>query len=60
MAGSGFVLEVTGVDNVCERAARCCMPQGRLLQPKRVMDGMTFALVEELPVLTFRGEEEKQ
>ncbi len=60
MAGSGFVLEVTGVDNVCERAARCCMPQGRLLQPKRVMDGMTFALVEELPVLTFRGKEEKQ
>lgn len=54
MAGSAFVLETTGVDNVCERAARCCAPGGRLLQPKRSVGGITFALVEEQAVLTFR------
>lgn len=55
---SDFVLEVTGVDNVCERAARYCVPQGRLLQPKRIVDGLTFALAEEQPVLTFGSKEE--
>lgn len=53
IAGSEFVLETTGVDNVCERAARCCAPDGRLLQPKRAVGGVTFALVEEQAVLTF-------
>lgn len=51
--GSEFVSKVTGVDNVCERAARCCSPKGRLMQPKTVVDGITFALVEEKKTLTF-------
>ncbi|MCI8796316.1 MAG: hypothetical protein HFG89_05590 [Dorea sp.] len=53
ISASDFVREITGVDNVCERAARCCAPEGRLLQPKRIVDGITFALVEEQNVLVF-------
>ena len=53
MEGSDFVSKITGVDNVCERAARCCSLDGRLLLPKTVVDGITFALAEERKALTF-------
>lgn len=53
MAGSRFVQEITGVDNVCERAARRCSMDGSLLQPKRIVDGLTFALVTEQKTLSF-------
>lgn len=46
-AGSAFVEQTTGVDNVCERAALCYLPEGCLIQPKIVVNGVTFALVEE-------------
>ncbi len=60
MEGSDFVSKVTGVDNVCERAVRRCSPGGRVLQPKRIVDGITLALVEAIAgerprVLLFGG-----
>ena len=39
---SGFVTSVTGVDNVCERAA-VLASGGKLLLPKWAQDGVTFA-----------------
>lgn len=39
---SGFVTSVTGVDNVCERAA-VLASGGKLLVPKWARDGVTFA-----------------
>ena len=39
---SGFVTSVTGVDNVCERAA-VLASGGTLLLPKWARDGVTFA-----------------
>lgn len=41
--GSGFVKQVTGVENVCERSA-VAASGGRLLCGKRVYDGVTVAL----------------
>ena len=57
ITGSDFVLKTAGVDNVCERAARYCAPEGKLLQPKRIAGGITLALVEgKLPgILLFGG-----
>ena len=49
-AGSEFVEKVTGVDNVCERAARLCARNretdmdGELIRGKCIRDGMTAAL----------------
>lgn len=40
---SDFVSSVTGVDNVCERAA-VCQDQGSLLVKKEARDGMTIAV----------------
>ncbi len=40
---SGFVTSVTGVDNVCERAA-VLASGGKLLLPKWARDGVTFAV----------------
>ena len=49
---SDFVKEVTGVDNVCERAAALgAGPGGRLLVKKSVYDGITFAAA--LPQIAF-------
>lgn len=45
-SGSEFVEKVTGVDNVCERAARLCCADGILLRGKTVRSGMTMALVK--------------
>lgn len=44
---SAFVKQVTGVDNVCERAAYACVNElggGRLLVKKQAYDGVTIAV----------------
>ena len=41
---SSFVSSVTGVDNVCERAAVLASGQGRLIRKKYAGDGVTVAL----------------
>ena len=51
---SGFVRQVTGVGNVCERSALCCAGTGgRLIVKKQVHNGVTVAVAEntggELP-----------
>ena len=43
--GSRFVASVTGVDNVCERAA--LYGGGRLLVQKQALGGVTVAVAEE-------------
>ena len=45
-ATSRFVKQVTGVDNVCERAARTADADGELLCPKCIREQMTVALTE--------------
>ena len=42
---SAFVQRVTGVDNVCERAA--LLGAERLIVKKTALDGVTVALAEE-------------
>lgn len=49
---SQFVRSVTGVDNVCERAA-VKRSGGRILVPKTAMDGVTVAVAEEPFVIRF-------
>ena len=45
---SGFVRKVTGVDNVCERAAILAAGEdGRLLMPKQCMNRVTIAVAEK-------------
>lgn len=44
-AASEFVKKITGVDNVCERAARLSCPGGSMIQGKSIREGMTAALV---------------
>lgn len=44
---SAFVKQITGVDNVCERAAILAAgPKGKLLVPKQCMDRVTVAVAE--------------
>lgn len=50
---SEFVERVTGVDNVCERAALRFCPDGELIQPKICAQGATFALVRDRCRLSF-------
>lgn len=45
MAASEFVKKITGVDNVCERAAWLSCPGGSMIQGKSIREGMTTALV---------------
>lgn len=45
-ASSEFVKKVTGVDNVCERAARLSCSAGNLIRGKCIREGMTVALVK--------------
>ena len=45
-AASDFVKKITGVDNVCERAARLSCVSGSLIQGKCIREGMTAALVK--------------
>ena len=49
--GSEFVQSITGVDNVCERAA--LKEAERLVVPKTAEHGVTAALAAELPELQF-------
>lgn len=47
---SAFVRQVTGVDNVCERAALAgAGARGRLLIPKQASEGITVAVAETCP-----------
>lgn len=43
---SKFVEQITGVDNVCERAAKRYAPAGVVIQQKIKMDGVTYAVVK--------------
>ena len=50
-SSSSFVQEITGVDNVCERAALYAAEQlsgkkGKLVLKKQIRDGVTTALAE--------------
>ena len=38
---------VTGVDNVCERAAKYCCPDGKVILDKLKLDSMTVAIVQK-------------
>ena len=51
---SEFVRSVTGVDNVCERAARACAPDGKPVFGKNRRTGMTAAAVEREKVMRVR------
>ena len=50
---SEFVKKITGVDNVCERAARLSCSAGSMIQGKRIREGMTAALVKCPMEITF-------
>ena len=55
---SGFVKQVTGVDNVCERAAVLGAGGGELLLPKQAGSGVTAALaVEKEITLSFSDQD---
>lgn len=46
-SSSSFVKQVTGVDNVCERAALACVKElggGNLLVKKQALEGVTAAV----------------
>lgn len=51
VSSSAFVNSVTGVDNVCERAALA--GGGKLIVPKTVLDGVTVAVVLRAWSVTF-------
>lgn len=51
---SSFVAQITGVGNVCERAAAAVY--SAVLVKKTVVEGVTFALSQETPILYFREE----
>ena len=53
-SGSEFVFDVTGVSNVCERAAILgCGDAGRMLMGKTVFSGVTVALAVKETTLSF-------
>ena len=52
-ATSRFVKQVTGIDNVCERAAQTADRDGELLCPKCIREQMTVALTETEVILEF-------
>lgn len=45
-SSSEFVASITGVDNVCERAAKYCCPDGEVILNKVKLDQMTVAVVK--------------
>ncbi len=53
-SGSEFVKKITGVDNVCERAA-VLASGGRLINKKEAGNGVTMALALQEPVLSWKG-----
>lgn len=52
-AGSGFVEKVTGIDNVCERAALFHCKGGRLVQEKTIQGRMTMAFAGRALQISF-------
>ncbi|MCQ4636390.1 cobalamin biosynthesis protein [Anaerovorax odorimutans] len=52
-SGSGFVRTVTGVDNVCERAAMLACGRGNLAVRKQARDGVTLAVAVKARTYTF-------
>lgn len=57
-SSSEFVRQITGVSNVCERAAVCgCFPQGRLAVKKIAINGVTAAAAVAARTFTFDREE---
>ena len=54
-SGSEFVKKITGVDNVCERAA-VLASGGRLINKKEAGNGVTMALAISQPHLSWEGE----
>lgn len=53
-SGSDFVKRITGVDNVCERAA-VLASGGRLINKKEAGNGITMALAISEPKLSWKG-----
>jgi cobalt-precorrin 5A hydrolase len=51
---SHFVQEITGVSNVCERAAMAAAEDGILVQKKIAKDGMTLAIAKRRVNLTWQ------
>lgn len=51
---SHFVQEITGVSNVCERAAMAAAEDGVLVQKKIAKDGMTLAIAKRRVNLTWQ------
>lgn len=56
-ASSEFVRRITGVDNVCERAAKKMCPNGQLVQEKICLDQCTIAIVCRECVIKFGKKE---
>lgn len=52
-AGSAFVESVTGVDNVCERAAKRYCPEGNVVVPKQKLQQVTLAIVKKAIQIRF-------
>ncbi len=52
-AGSDFVRQTVGVDNVCERAAVAASGGGRLVVRKQAADGVTVAVAADEPQLAW-------
>ena len=52
---SDFVNSITGIGNVCERAAMAASTNGRLVQKKVASEGVTVALVMEEFTVAFEG-----
>lgn len=52
-SGSAFVQSVTGVDNVCERAAKRCCMEGTILLPKVKLEQVTLAVVQRKTEIIF-------
>ena len=50
---SEFVLEKTGVDNICERAAMCSAQNGKIIVSKKAKNGVTVALAMKTMMLSF-------
>jgi cobalt-precorrin 5A hydrolase len=50
-SASPWVLEMVGVDGVCEPCAFLSTFRGRLILPKTVLDGVAVAIVEEAPTI---------
>lgn len=56
-SSSEFVRQITGVSNVCERAAVCGCPGGRLAVKKIALNGVTAAAAVAMRTFTFDREE---